>query len=100
MVDLRFLYESPLKRGYDFIRNGDPDELRAYGNKVAYVLAGVPIVGDVIRAVNGYRQIEDYLENTGLSWSDIEYPGTGIAGMSSVGSVMNFVSSNIERLYR
>ena len=44
------------------------------------------------------RYMEDYIENRGLSWSDIKYP-TRTQGMQGVGSVLNYVSRNIERLY-
>lgn len=68
-------------------------------NKVLYFASGVPYVGDVVDMVVGYVQLKDYFKNTGLGWSDIEYPGVGLAGARGIGGIVNYVSSNIEDLY-
>lgn len=65
-----------------------------------YIASGLPVVGDVIDLYYGYKRTSDYLRNTGMSWSDIEYFGSGMTGAHGVGSLFNFVSSNIERLYK
>lgn len=45
----------------------------------------------------------DYFANTGLTWADVKYPtrmyGFGNSG-STVKSAVNFVSRNLNRLYR
>lgn len=64
-------------------------------------LAGFPIIGTMLQARDNWNYMYDYMTNRGLSWSDIEYPTRTVAGVdrSAVGA-LNFVSSNIERLYR
>lgn len=68
-------------------------------NQAMYWLSGVPVLGDVMDMFVGYDKINDYLENTGQSWADIEYPGMGMAGAVGVSGMLNFVSDNIKDLY-
>lgn len=63
------------------------------------VVSGIPIVGDILRAQDRVRYMDDYLDNRGLSYSDILYPSMTV-GYQGVSGLANFVSSNIERLYR
>lgn len=62
------------------------------------IMSGVPVVGSVYRAIDSVSYMDDYMRNTGLSYSDILYPtrtaGYGVSGLTS------FVSSNIEKLYK
>lgn len=47
------------------------------------------------------NSMKDYMKNRGLTWSDVKYPSqhsTGV-GASAVGA-LNYVSSNIYKLYR
>lgn len=60
-------------------------------------VAGLPVVGDIYRSYENVRYMEDYIENRGLSWN-IKYP-TRTAGLQGVGSFVNYVSRNVERLY-
>jgi hypothetical protein len=62
-------------------------------------VAGLPVIGDLYRSYDNMRYMEDYLENRGLSWDDIKYP-TRTQGLQGVGSVLSYVSRNVERLYR
>lgn len=65
------------------------------------LLAGFPVVGGIIRARDNWNYMNDYMTNMGLSWSDIRYPTRTVAGVDgSVGGFLNFVSHNVERLYR
>lgn len=45
----------------------------------------------------------DYLRHTGMSWNDVKYPsfmrGYGMSG-TYYRSTLNFVSKNVDRLYR
>lgn len=73
--------------------------------KVDSLIAGLPIVGDFAYADESMRYLEDYLSNRNMDWSDILYPyrtarslGTSSAG-TGVSRGVNFVSSNIRRLY-
>lgn len=73
--------------------------------EMEFILGGTPIVGDILGMRDSYNQMNDYLRNRGMSWSDIKYPsktpfssGGGIGGRASRG--VNFVSKNIMRLYR
>lgn len=64
----------------------------------------IPIVGDLWKYMDRQKQIQDYMDNTGLSWEDVKYPalmnsgGTYIMNMSRPAT--NFVSKNIEKLYK
>lgn len=67
------------------------------------IVAGLPVVGSIYRAWDNMTYLDDYMVNTGLDYGDILYPTrvTGSSSVSSAGSsVLNFVSSNIEKLYR
>lgn len=65
------------------------------------LLAGFPVVGGIIRARDNWNYMQDYMTNRGLSWSDIKYPTRTVGGVdASIGGSLNFVSKNIERLYR
>lgn len=67
------------------------------------VVAGLPVVGPMYRAYDNMSYLDDYMRNSGLGYGDILYPTrvTGSSSVSSAGSsVLNFVSSNIEKLYR
>lgn len=76
-----------------------------YGNRLAYNLAGVPVIGDFIRWNDNRNFMNDYMKNYGLSWDDVRYPshlpGAGNLGRGvSSGAMMGgFVSSNLARLY-
>lgn len=74
------------------------DYLAAFVNQGVYLASNIPVLGDVLRAVDTMRYYDDYMSNSGLSWSDVRYPtrlnSSGFSGLT------NFVSRNIERLYR
>lgn len=67
-------------------------------NKSVYLASNIPVIGDVLKAVDTMRYYDDYMGNRGLTWADVEYPtrldSAGFRGLT------NFVSSNIEKLYR
>lgn len=64
-------------------------------------LAGFPVVGGILKARDNWNYMHDYMTNRGLPWSDIQYPSRTIGGVdASIGGSLNFVSNNIERLYR
>lgn len=67
------------------------------------VVGSLPVVGNIYRAWDSIAYMDDYMKNTGLSYSDILYPtrtaASGAIGSASSG-IVNFVSSNVERLYR
>ena len=74
------------------------DYLAGLVNRSVYLGSNIPVIGDVFRAVDTMRYYDDYFANTGLSWSDVRYPtrlsSSGFSGLT------NFVSKNIERLYK
>lgn len=70
-----------------------------YYNRLRYFLTGVPFIGDVLRTQDDYNYVNDYMKNRGLSWSDVRYP-SHLSGASGFGHTLNYVSSNIERLYK
>nr|APG55841.1 hypothetical protein [Circular ssDNA virus sp.] len=59
----------------------------------------IPVVGDFIKYQDNVRYMDDYLSNRGLSYRDIRYPSRTVAGQFGKGT-LNFVSSNIKKLYR
>lgn len=67
-------------------------------------LSGIPIIGDLLMADQRHEKVEDYLNNSGMDWSDVKYPVLLDAGQynlySSARSTTNFVSKNIDRLYK
>lgn len=63
-------------------------------------LAGMPVVGNIMQSRDKWRYMRDYMTNRGLSWSSIEYPTRTVAGVDRTFGSLNYVSSNIERLYR
>lgn len=67
-------------------------------NQFRYIASGLPGIGPVIQAQDNWNYINDYMENRGLSWSDVKYASR--LGNSGSSGIMSFVSSNIERLYR
>lgn len=67
-------------------------------NKSIYLASNIPVVGDVLKAVDTVRYYDDYMDNRGLTWADVEYPTR--LGSSGFSGLTNFVSSNIERLYK
>jgi len=69
-----------------------------YRFMVQTTIAGLPVIGDLYRSHENMRYMEDYIRNRGLSWDDIKYP-TRLQGMQGFGSVLSYVSRNIERLY-
>lgn len=69
------------------------------------VVAGIPIIGDYLKAKDSLRYAQDYMDNRNLSFGNIKYPyinnlsyGISRDSRSMYGS-LNFVSSNIRRLY-
>ena len=64
-------------------------------------LAGFPVIGPILKGRDNWNYMYDYMTNRGLSWSDIKYPTRTIAGVdNSASAMLNFVSSNIEKLYK
>jgi len=61
--------------------------------------SSIPVFGDFIKYQDNMRYMDDYLSNRGLSYRDIRYPTRTVAGQFGKGT-LNFVSSNIKRLYR
>lgn len=68
-------------------------------SRTKFYFADFPIVGSIVRATDQSSYYSDYMSNRGLSWSDAKYP-TLMRGSGGVGAGTNFVSSNIEKLYR
>lgn len=71
--------------------------------QMAFFLSGLPVVGDIGIMADSFRSFNDYMKNTGLTWDDVMYPwltgrrfGVGSSGYHA----LNFVSSNLNKLYR
>lgn len=63
------------------------------GAEVEGVLSGLPVVGDVIRGVEGVNQMEDLYSNTGKVPN---YPGSQNLGTSALAHVPGDISRKIE----
>lgn len=73
-------------------------------NESAFFLSMLPIVGDIGYMADSFRSFNDYMKNSGLTWADITYPwmaGRRFSGgtVQSMYGSLNFVSSNIGKLY-
>lgn len=68
-------------------------------NRAKYMLADVPVLGDMIRAGDSYRAMNDYLRNRGLSWSDVKYPGIERGAGVTSGLVSPAMSTAFHMLY-
>lgn len=68
------------------------------------VLSHLPVVGDYMDTLLDSRNTEEYLDRYGLDYPDIHDPRKLPGGRSSVATVgmdaLNFVSKNIDKLYR
>lgn len=82
------------------------DANNAANNEYLFYLSLIPGVSEAVRMADNVNKFFDYMENTGLTWEDIIYPGSaasrfGLAGGAGVGfDTLNWTSSNLERLYR
>lgn len=82
--------------GYDIFNND-------YWKQAMFFVSGLPVVGDIAVMADSFRSFQDYMKNTGLDWSDIVYPaltGRRFGTSRSAYGALNYVSSNINRLYR
>lgn len=59
----------------------------------------IPGYKDLLELRDTYKYWRDYLKNTGMDWSDLLYP-TRMSGFGAGSDVLNYVSSNVTRLYR
>jgi len=67
--------------------------------ELEYMTAQVPVLGDLMGARDKYDYITDYMRNSGLSWSDMEYPTQTRGAGLGLGGAYHFVSDNIRSLY-
>lgn len=63
------------------------------GTQAEAVLSGVPLVGDLLRGVEGATQLEDLYNKTGKT---AEYPALQNMGMSSLGHLAGDITKKIE----
>lgn len=61
--------------------------------------SSLPFVGPILQAYDNIRYMDDYTRNRGIDYEDILYPSR-TQGAQGLGSAVNFVSSNINRLYQ
>lgn len=89
-------YEDPTAKALRAIFGLDADS--SFRNQARYIASSLPGIGPIIQAQDNWNYINDYMENRGLSWSDVKYASR--LGNSGVGGLVSFVSSNIARLYK
>lgn len=67
--------------------------------QISAIASSIPVVGDYVKYRDNMRYMDDYLSKRGLSYRDIRYPTRTVAGQYGKGT-LNFVSSNIKKLYK
>lgn len=77
----------------------DPDVAAYWRNWAGYIGSSLPVLGGFLRSRDNWNYIDDYMRNRGLNWSNVKYPSR-VVGASTSGYGLNFVSSNIESLYK
>lgn len=75
----------------------DPSK-RGYRNRTDYRLSSYPIVGDYIRNRDSEKYITDYMNNRGLTWDDVKYPGLLKGSNLGYGTFKTSIKA-VERLY-
>ena len=88
--------KSDLEALYGHVYGHLSDRSRYYLDSFA---RGIPGVGSALVAQDNLRYMDDYLRNRGMSYSDIRYVSR-TSGAQSLGSSVNYVSKNVEKLYR
>lgn len=78
---------------------------RGDSNRIRYELAGVPILGDFVRASDNTQWLNDYLRNHQMTWADVKYPGRAPGAGSSARAITNAGESFaygalLRRMYR
>ncbi len=67
--------------------------------QIRAIASAIPVVGNLVKYQDNMRYMDDYMSNRGLSYGDVRYSTRTAGGTLGVGT-LNFVSSNIKRLYR
>lgn len=91
---LTFFYEDP--HAYEEMLGLDDDQAAF----LDWFASNVPIFGDFVKMRDNFNYIMDYMKNYGLDWSDMRYPSKVTGSGSSPFGSLNFVSSNLKKLYR
>lgn len=84
----------------------DQPRTRTQYQHQAFAGGFLPMLGSYYSARDKTKQMDDYMGNRGINWSDIKYPSNtvGYYGYSSYGSIgssaMTYVSNNLGRLYQ
>lgn len=78
-----------------------PESRKEYYTQ-SFLGAVFPPLGKFYSARDSMAYMDDYMSNRGIDWSDVKYPSRTVGW--SVGndafSAVNYVSSNLHRLYR
>lgn len=101
-------YQDWHNRYYSYVRTGGPRPStlpKGDSNRWKYELAGVPILGDFVRASDNTRYMNDYLRNHQMTWADVKYPGRAPGAGSSARAITNTAQAFtqgalLRRMYR
>lgn len=101
-------YQDWHNRYYEWKRTGGrpPSALsQADSNRWKYELAGVPIIGDFIRASDNTQRMNNYLKAHGMTWADVKYPSLAPGAGSSAHAISNTANMfgmtyALKRMYR
>lgn len=86
-------WETSPRKGYENMRRMLSPRDRYILDSAIYAIPGI---GDLARLRDDLQYMDDYLRNTDLSYDDILYRSKHAL---NVGSTLNFVSSNVHKLY-
>lgn len=101
-------FQDAWNRYYEYARTGAPRPStlpRGDSNRWKYEMAGVPIIGDFVRASDNTRYVNDYLKYHQMTWADVKYPSRVTGAGSSARAISNAGQSiaygaMLRRLYR
>ncbi len=101
-------FQDAWNRYYEYARTGGPRPStlsKADSNRWKYELAGVPIIGDFVRASDNTRWMNDYLKVNQMTWADVKYPSRAPGAGSSARAIANTAQAFtqgalLRRMYR
>lgn len=84
----------PITLAYKLYVNGNTSKQMRYATK------DVPILGDFSRAWDNLMYAKDYMDNRGISWSDVKYPTLAFGSGGLYGGLIQPSVKSVEKLYK
>jgi hypothetical protein len=99
-VSYDFRIPTPLGVFRPYLENWWDNDVDARTKYILRTMAsGLPVIGPMYQAYDNIKYMDDYTRNRGIGYDEILYPSR-TQGAQGLGSALNFVSSNINRLYQ